>query len=162
MNDLALNMMVKELITEHTGGRNFFNALDAAVKNESFFEKLYCLITQETNGYIPYSSIASGKFGLAFSNWLRKMLLGPPLLVSGELRHGENTLNLSIYQDEIEDKDFIFIDDSLFSGTTRNLIRDELEKYGGRLVHTYVVYDGAPTKDPEVTSLYRYYDEYVR
>ncbi len=57
-------------------------------------------------------------------------------------------------------RDFVLLDDSFYSGKTRGLIRDELERQGGRLVHTYVIYDGCRGRDPEVTGLYRYYDHF--
>jgi hypothetical protein len=41
------------------------------------------------------------------------------------------------------------------------LIRDELQRQGGRLLHTYVIYDGSRERDPDVTALYRYYDHFA-
>jgi len=58
-------------------------------------------------------------------------------------------------------RDFILLDDSFYSGQTRNLIQAELERHGGRIVHTYVVYDGSRNRDPEVTGMYRYYDRFI-
>jgi hypothetical protein len=58
-------------------------------------------------------------------------------------------------------KDFILLDDSFYSGRTRGLIRDELQQQGGRLLHTYAIYDGSRERDPEVTALYRYYDHFA-
>ena len=53
------------------------------------------------------------------------------------------------------------LDDSYFSGKTWGMIRTELERHGGRLAHTYVIYDGSRQRDPEVTALYRYYDHFA-
>lgn len=173
MDTQLLNMLVKKLIAEHTGGTEFFNALDKAVTDEPFFDILYDLASKDDayrwieDDPEEYGTIASGKFGMALSNWIRGTHFKPYhfsvsddiLLVPGDLRHNPGTMNLFPFAEQIDGQTFIFMDDSFFKGRTRNIIAAELERLGGQLAHTYVVYDGSREPDPRVTSLYRYYDE---
>ena len=48
----------------------------------------------------------------------------------------------------------------IVNGGLRDVIKNELEKYGARLAKTFVIYDGSREKDDTVHSLYRYYDNY--
>jgi|SaaInlStandDraft_4_1057021.scaffolds.fasta_scaffold27367_2 hypothetical protein len=160
-----LNMLVKEMIKEHTGGEEFFDALDEAVRNESWFDILNTQSYRyaETRFKDLYPStvcptiVVSGKFGLYFKEWYEEF--GSVLLVNGSLRHG-SIMDLSPFRRTIQNETFIFLDDSFFKGRTRNKIKAELERNGGKLLHTFVVYDGSREKDPDVTSLYRYWDHH--
>lgn len=103
--------------------------------------------------------IASGKFGSFFNNWwnANTNYNNKLIIVNGGLRVG-NKIDLSYIKDYIKNKKFIFIDDSFYSGKTRNTIKNELEKYNANLNKTYVIYDGSKARDDNVCSLYRYYD----
>ena len=86
------------------------------------------------------------------------------ILVTGGLRTTAPMDDLWYVRQKLErgqGRDFVLLDDSFYSGQTRNLIREELERQGGRLVHTYVVYDGNRERDPDVSALYRYYDQFA-
>ncbi|MHA2066920.1 MAG: hypothetical protein ACXABY_21325 [Candidatus Thorarchaeota archaeon] len=170
----ALNMLVKELIAKHVGGTEFFDALDAAIRDELFFDKLYDLACKDDayrhieDDFEEYSTVVSGRFGLALSNWLRgyefdecdyRERSGGVLLVPGNLRYEDGIIDLYHFRKQIDNERFVFMDDSFFKGRTRDAIKKTLNHYGGDLVHTYVVYDGSETPDPRVTALYRYYDE---
>jgi hypothetical protein len=172
--EYQLNTIVKEMIVRHIGGRDFFNALDSAVRNQMFAERLYQLAIRDDaerylneDNYDTHFTIASGKFGLILHNWLRGRYFNEcdyddeparVLLVPGGLRHGNEEIDLAPFATQIRDEKFIFLDDSMFSGTTRNAIAEAIACYGGELAHSYVVYDGSKKKDSKVTSLYRYYD----
>ena len=58
---------------------------------------------------------------------------------------------------QIDADDFILFDDSFYSGTTRNKIEEALKeiRQGCKIIQTVYIYDGG--KDPNVTSLYKYY-----
>jgi len=71
------------------------------------------------------------------------------------LRKGESIIDLSPFN--VYNKNFIFIDDSFYSGKTRNCIDAELQKYDSKIIRTIVCYDGSKEKDDTVSSLYRYY-----
>jgi hypothetical protein len=165
-----LNQLVREMIQEHTGGTEFFDALDAAVRSQLWFSTLERMASQWLNSRkIPTEWIAtpcfvvSGKFGLYFREWyehggdLNWAERGYLIVVNGSLRF-EPVMDLSTF--DISGGNFIFLDDSFFGGRTRDKIKTEIERNGGNFLHTFVVYDGAKEKDPDVTSLYRYWDHH--
>ena len=171
LRKLQLNYLVKEMIAKHTGGREFYDALDKAVQSEEYFEyfrKLYQLCQTDGHWLEDHHGIASGNFGVALHNWLRGKPWGERpsdwdfglLLTPGGLRYGNGEVNLGSFAKQIKNKKFVFFDDSFFSGTTRDTIADALTRYGGELVHSFIVYDGSRKEDPKVTSLYRYYDHH--
>ena len=58
---------------------------------------------------------------------------------------------------QIDVDDFILFDDSFYSGTTRDKIEEALKeiRQGCKIIQTVYIYDSG--KDPNVTSLYKYY-----
>lgn len=61
---------------------------------------------------------------------------------------------------EAEGKDFIFIDDSYYSGKTARVVQKWMKDHGGKVVKSYVFYDGSYEKRDDVVSLYRYWDHH--
>ena len=59
---------------------------------------------------------------------------------------------------DINNRDFIFVDDSFYSGTTVFSIDVFLKSLGSNIIKTYVVYDGNDTKSSNRIALYNYYD----
>ena len=59
---------------------------------------------------------------------------------------------------DINNKDFIFVDDSFYSGTTGYSIDQFLKRVGSKILKTYVVYDGNDKKSDNRIALYNYYD----
>lgn len=148
----ALDLIVKEMLKQHKGGEKFFDHLDLAVQSKPIIDKLIELI-QEKN------IIVSGKFGVFFSNYIKDQGFDLNLiLVSGGLRKNTPIENLEYMRIEIRGKDFVFVDDSFYSGKTRDVVKLEIERNGGRLNQTYAIYDGSKVKDISVESLYRYYE----
>jgi hypothetical protein len=142
-----LNNVVKQLLLEHTGGEKFFDALDNEIRNNSSIMSCLTRKIKDTE-YI----ICSGKFGRMWAN----ISAWPVIVVNGNLRKGEPVDDISYLG--LQGKSFTFVDDSFYSGKTRNAIQKYLESQGASLVRTVVVYDGSLVKDPTVESLYRYYD----
>ena len=143
---------VNELLEKYIGGQIFFSELDNAVK---FDEEILTQLLQKANTIKnAYSNpqdiltIASGEIGLSLHN----LGIQVDFLVKGGLRHNPNDINLKPFADKIKNKNFIFIDDSYFSGKTLQVIKEEIV--------SIVAYDGSRTKDNFVYSLYRYYDHY--
>lgn len=156
-----LNRIILDCIKEHEGGEKFFDRLDEIIRNEKLIvSRLMSLVNDD----LLYNDgiVVSGKFGVAFSNYYNNCFCVTKelIIVEGGLRKGNKINDLS-YLDMVC-KNYIFIDDSFYSGRTRNVIKDEIERNGGSLIKTYVVYDGSKTKDSDVKSLYRYYDNYNR
>lgn len=155
-----LDQIVKDCLEQHKEGEIFFDHLDKAIQQKPIVDQLFDIVGENKN------IIVSGKFG-----WFLFMYLGINvaykyrnfLVVNGGLRKGEEfkILDYSYQRDEeLNGLDFIFIDDSFYSGKTRDVIRNKINKHGANLIYTYVVYDGSKERDNTVSSLYRYYDNY--
>ena len=144
---------VNELLEQYIGGQIFFTELDKAVKFDKEVLESLILKVEEIADPRTYT-IASGEIGLAMHN----LQVDIDFLVPGGLRHDPSKINLEPFKDTIKDKHFIFIDDSYFSGKTATVIREEIERYGGKFDGTLVAYDGSKVKEDNVWSLYRYYD----
>jgi len=158
---VTLDQLVRQMLLEHTGGEEFFTNLDAQLsKHPRFMEQLF----ERYYEYDPVVSasryIVTGKFGLMFSNWLHsKQITNQVFLLQGGLRYNPNITDLSPFYESIVGNKFVFFDDSLYSGGTRDCVATHLKTLGGELEHSFVIYDGSLKFDPKVTSLYRYYDE---
>lgn len=149
-----LDKVVRDMLETHQGGEIFFNHLDEAIRNN-------LPIIDSLMNLIPFikdkNIIVSGNFGRFFVSYLNLIGLKVKTLicVQGGLRLGNEVIFYDI--DMVKNKDFIFIDDSFYSGKTRNAIEKELNKYNSKINMTYVAYDGSINFDKKVISLYRYY-----
>jgi len=158
-----LNEAVENLIMEHEGGYRFFDALDQHIREE---ETYFNLLLEKVGLGFYFSRanvIVSGKFGKMFrENAPENIRRSSIYWVKGSLRKGV-AADLEMYGAyHFDDATNVFIDDSFYSGKTRDVISEALEKIGARLSATYVVYDGSPEQDGDVTSLYRYYDHHKK
>ena len=143
---------VNGLLEKYIGGQIFFTELDKAVKFND--EILDSLIIKASTKFPKAKTIASGKIGLAMHNLGVKI----DLLVAGGLRFNPEKINLEPFADRIRNQEFIFVDDSYFSGKTAMVVKEEIERLGGKWLGCYVAYDGSKSKDKDVYALYRYYD----
>lgn len=148
---MQIDNIVKEMIEKHEGGEKFFEHLDKAVQQEPILDQLLNMIGENTSMLHPI--VLSGGFGRYFHNTMKTEI--PLLVVNGGLRKGEPVDDLSYLG--LTGVEFIFIDDSFYSGKTRDAINQELEKHGAKIVQTFVIYDGSLEKDDTVHSLYRYH-----
>lgn len=160
-NSNKLFSIVNELLEQYVRGEIFFDKLDAAVKfdidilNDCY--KMACnLCIVRGFDMSKTKFIASGENGLCLHNFGLEV----DIITKGGLRKDPLNLNLSPFASKIAGFDFIFIDDSYFSGKTYFAIKKEIERLGGRVSYACVVYDGSHEKLPFVHSLYRYYDHY--
>lgn len=145
---------VNELLEKYIGGQIFFSELDKAVKfNKEILEELNAFGNDQFGMYDPLT-IASGEIGLAMHNLDVRI----DLLVPGGLRFAPEKINLEPFKKKIEGRAILFIDDSYFSGKTAMVIKEEIERLGGKWLGTLVAYDGSKVKEEKVFSLYRYYD----
>ena len=145
---------VNKLLEQYIGGQIFFTELDKAVKfNEKILDDLIRAVQEK---YPNAFTIASGEIGLAMHNYGVQI----DFLVPGGLRFDASKINLAPFKNMICNHQFVFIDDSYFSGKTVAVIQEEVEKLGGELIASYVAYDGSKEKNDKVHSLYRYYDHY--
>jgi len=151
-----LDKIVKEMLEQHTGGEIFFDHLDKAIQTTPIINQLYDLVFQYHD---DVKIIVSGKFGNFFSNWFTATFKTDEMIinVNGGLRTGDLIDNLDYLKSYIKDKKYIFLDDSYYSGKTQRAVRNEIERLGGKLINTFVIYDGSVNKSDDVKSLYRYY-----
>ena len=155
-----LNEKIAEILRQHPEGEPFFDALDAMIRGdqnilEAFMNFVYSKVESKR-----YGIILSGNFGNAvFSAYGLDLYqnFSDVILVSGGLRKGEVPV---IFKENLGATDYIFLDDSFYSGTTRNSIASVLGSLNGRIVKTFVIYDGAKVRQKDVLSMFRYFDEY--
>jgi len=148
-----LDEIVRQCLEQHKGGEKFFDHLDKTIQEIPVVYDLFDSIKHDRKNII-----VSGKFGVFFKN----LFSSHPniIVVSGGLRKNIKIKDLTYLEYKIKTEDYIFIDDSFYSGKTRNAIKNEIERLGGKLINTYVIYDGSIERDISVSSLYRYYDNY--
>lgn len=161
---------VKNLSKEVRGGNVFFDKIDSLIKSDlniikELFQKIYSDV-----GY-DFNLVVSGEIGRIILKMIKSGEIscnGEKLLVSGGLTSHFNDMDkikklkdISIEYATIggfKNKDFIFVDDSYYSGTTEKSIDQFLNRIGSKITKTYVVYDGNDKKSNNRISLYRYYD----
>jgi hypothetical protein len=162
---------VDKLLKEYPGGEDFFDKLDEVIrlpKNIDIIQKMFDTIYKENGN--KFNVVVSGKFGDWIKFLVDKSILkvdGNLILVKGTLRlKGTNLNKLNYSKDidiifkkyDIDGQDYIFIDDSLYSGSTKKAIEDWLNQHNSKIIKTYVIYDGNDKKYDDIKSLYRYYD----
>lgn len=152
-----LDKIVKEMLEQHVGGETFFDHLDQAIQTEPIIEQLYNMVDKYN---YDVNIIVSGKFGNFFNNWytvntnyVNQMVI----IVNGGLRTGLSIDNLDYLEEYIKNNKFVFLDDSYYSGKTQRAVKNEIERLGGKLINTFVIYDGIINNNNDVKSLYRYY-----
>ena len=157
-----LNEKIAEILRQHPEGEPFFDALDAMIRGDqnilkAFMNFVYSKIEGERFGVI-----LSGNFGNAiFSTYGLDLYQNfkDVILVNGGIRKGETPV---IFKEKLVTTDYIFLDDSFYSGTTRNAISSALGSLNGRIVKTFVIYDGAKVRQKDVLSMFRYFDKYPK
>ena len=77
------------------------------------------------------------------------------IVVNCSLRKGE--IYAEFRGKYFNNKKFIFIDDSFYSGKTLSKIKEYLLSSNGELIATYVFYDGCKEKTKDLYSIYSYY-----
>lgn len=154
-----LNTLVQKLIHEHTGGEQFFDALDEAIREGvdcigHILSTLNSLHFRDT-----VNIIVSGKFGEAVKEHALSQIARFNIIhVNGGLREGKLITPLKGFD---ATKPTYFIDDSFYSGKTRDAVQVEVERLRGTLQATLVVYDGSQRVDMSVISMYHYYSDYM-
>lgn len=166
-----IDNIVKNISDTTSGGNTFFDRLDSQIKNPQNKDIIIELFNKIYSDFgTNFNLVISGGFGDLIMFMLKKDEIkcgGTILQVSGGLTSHFTDMNKIkkskevIIQKQIGDinnRDFIFVDDSFYSGTTGFSIDHFLKKHSSRVLKTYVIYDGNDTKSPDRISLYRYYD----
>ena len=160
--EVWMRLIVNKCLAEESGGRSYFTRLDAEVKKQPELLAEYMKYVTDRSGV--YDVVVSGEIGDRYAELQRageipdniNLFLLPgglredPTKLASKGRHCENSRR----------KEFIFLDDSYYSGKTLNAVTDYMCCVGGSVKHAYVFYDGSPARNKDVSSLYRYYDFY--
>lgn len=150
-----INQIVDSMLKQHTGGEIFFDNLDESFKDKDIIKITRCkvneILIQSNIDYV----IVSGGFGSVFSYFNPDMT--NLICVEGGLR-GDSEVSESHFKDRnMTNARCLFLDDSYYLGRTKRKIESVVNKLGGEIVKTFVLYDGSKEKDDIVESFYRYY-----
>ena len=116
------NDKIIEILKQHPeGGETFFNALDLMLRSDfDILAELKELIRKNITNLKNVNIILSGHFGIALINndnfWLSQFKNF--YLIQGGLRGNDEGEFLKDYKTDSSEN--IFVDDSFYSGTTRN------------------------------------------
>lgn len=129
----------------------------------------YMFFKMESKLGNKFNIVMSGNFGL----WVYKLIEegriefdGGVLVVSGQIRkvkEDENNPITILKQrnlDKLHFKNFVFVDDSYYSGGTRDKINDFLKKYYSSITDTYVFYTHNKVNTKENVHSFYCYEEY--
>lgn len=162
---MTLNEKIGEILKRHKEGEEFFNALDYTIRGDKdilkdFYEfTLNNVFVNSSINRTSYNIIVSGRFGMSLlTNYGYNICanFNKVIVTNGNIRKGELP---EIYCNGFEEKPFIFLDDSFYSGKTRDIIQQELFKIEETacIEKTFVIYDGSLEKRNDVYSLFRYH-----
>lgn len=160
---MKLNYKIAEILKQHEGGEEFFDALDAMVRGDmNILHTFLNFVYSEIGDTGEYSLILSGQFGNALMSIYGAKLFedfSSVILVEGGLRSGKTP---TIFRQTFVNTKFIMLDDSFYSGTTKDTIERALKMIDSqaRIVKTFVIYDGSKVKKNNIFSMFRYYDHY--
>jgi len=154
-----INEVVRQMLQLHTGGKEFFENLDIAVRDPDIIQSLYDKIDKFID-YKLHIYVVTGKFGVFFKNWIECYGADNDYVygVNGGLRNGEPIDSLEPFKEDFNGQDVIIIDDSFYSGRTVDTIIEHVKSLGANYKATFVIYDGSKEKRPDIHSLYRYYE----
>lgn len=121
----SLNNKIIELLREHKeGGEKFFNALDLLIRSDYDIMKILIECIKNFYSDTTYLNnagvILSGKFGYTFYNNYKDFLnntFKEVLITNGGIRTGSEVY---LGVNSLKCKEYIFIDDSYYSGKTKS------------------------------------------
>ena len=169
-----LNNIVEDILHQEGGGEQFFDRIDDVIKDPKNLDITLALFNKIYEKYNhDYNLVVSGSFGKKLLELNKKGKIhcsGTFVLMVGSITSHQNKMGLitknkevkiEFQDEEIEKgKEFIFVDDSYYSGTTYKLIKKFLEDRGSTIKEVYVIYDGNDKKEDNRYSLYSYYDKH--
>jgi len=151
-----LEDLISNLLLKYEGGRPFFDALDDQIKNSINEDIVISLMRGTEDKYV----VSSGEFGDRVFNLYNegKFKCKGMVVYNGKIMTKDKGVTYWYPPDfDLNNKEFVFIDDSLFSGKTLSVIENHLREHNSKIEYVSVVYDGSKKKDPKVHSFYRYY-----
>jgi len=148
-----LNNIIKDLLDKFVGGEIYFDKLDEVLRSSENLDIIQKLFSPLKDNNV----VVSGKFGHYILQLFDSGLISVNSIIvaNGGLRSGKIKSFKS--RNLIKNENYIFVDDSLYSGTTRNRVAEFIEKFNCKVSLSRVIYDGSIKKDDSVISLYRYH-----
>lgn len=154
-NESKIDNIVKNLLDEYNGGKPFFNALDLEIKKNP--DMILELVKDLSNDWIA----SSGGFGdLVYEMYEKGEIKCKGIVIfNGKMCTKNKGVSCWYPHDvDLDNKEFTYIDDSLFSGKTYQNIDNYLkQEHSSKISKISVVYDGSKELNPIVKSLFRYY-----
>jgi hypoxanthine-guanine phosphoribosyltransferase len=151
-----IDNIVQRLLDKHRGGRPFFDALDSEIKIAINNDLILSLLKGSENDYV----VSSGEFGdIIYKLWKDgKFKCRGVVIFNGKMR----TQNIGVFNwypnnFKLDNKKFIYVDDSIFTGSTSRKIDDFLRQRGSKIKEIYVIYDGSKGKSNKIKSFFKYY-----
>lgn len=144
---------VQRCLENHIGGEAYFTELDAAIKTDEDLMRTFLhqiVIETKTQNFVMSGEIGKCYASLFSPNDINLFLL------PGGLRHN-NDIPYNIGR-AFDGMDFVFVDDSYYSGKTLNAVKEYMKTTGANVIASYVFYDGSKHNKDGVRSIYRYYD----
>lgn len=158
--EYMIEPIVNECLIKHKGGENYFNELDSMIKNNEVLMVVFLIYAVQDSGI--NTVVLSGEIGNKYLELYKENKIPDYinlLVVNGGLRKNGEIYDYTCYYHPYNlNKDFIFIDDSYYSGITAKKVKQFIEEQHGNVYKNYVFYDGSKEKYDDVVSLYRYYD----
>jgi hypothetical protein len=148
---------VQDLLQTYVKGRRFFDALDDVIKNSDEY------ILKLVEGCEDKNIVSTGGFGdLLYESYQRGDFKCKDIAIFNGKICTENKGIYCVYPEgvDLDNKEYVFIDDSLHSGGTLDKIEEYLNDRGSYITDVRVAYDGSLYKDDRVKSLYRYFEEH--
>lgn len=147
---------IKKIIDNipHRRGVEFFDMLDDAIKDEKIALEL---VKKYKNDWV----VSSGGFGDILYNLYKDGKFSCKGLVIFNGKMLTNNLGVESWYPknfDLENKKFVYLDDSYFSGGTVRKVTDFLKTKNSSVYEVSVVYDGSEVKLDNVHSFYRYWD----
>jgi hypothetical protein len=152
-----MKSIVDELTIKYRKGRPFFNALDDIIKNKDNRDIILELVKNCENEWIA----SSGEFGKIIYDLYSDGIFKCKGVVVFNGKMLTNNISVESWIPEefdLNNKDFIYVDDSYFSGGTVKKIEGFLLNYNSKIKLVNVMYDGSEEKSTLVNSFYRYWD----
>lgn len=150
-----IKTIINNIVTSgNRKGVSFFDALDDAIKDE---EIVLELVKNHEDDWIA----SSGGFGDVLFRLQEEGKFSCRGLVIFNGKMLTNNLGVNSWypkEFDLNNKKFIYLDDSYFSGGTVKKISDFLKTKNSVITEVSVVYDGSEEKLDNVNSFYRYWD----
>lgn len=149
--------MVVDLLDKFEGGPLFFLNLDKQIKDPKNEDIIIELLSGCKNEWV----CSSGEFGeIVFDLWMEgKIKCKGVVYFNGKIVEKRSGIHTWTPKEFIfKGKEFIYVDDSYFSGRTSDMVDNFLKDNGAKLKDIYVIYNGS-SRNKNIKSFFSYCDD---